>query len=182
MKIPRRIVALLLTVTVASSLARAQDGTPAPGKEVWNRAIYRLVKADGSSFAVKCLQPMRVARVESPDVIWFEVEGKGEARISDSDVERIRASRQAKKLPAGWSWVFESDPRTLHPDWDETFWKAMEDRTITHDMTPEMVRIIFGEPDKINVNKRPDDVQEHWVYSTGSMWFNDGKVFSWQAP
>lgn len=178
---PLPIPHLLLCLAASSVPGLAQDASLA-GKAVWNRAIYRLVKQDGSSFRVNCLQPLRVVRVAGPDEIWFDVEGKGEARISDSDVARIQASRQAGKLPEGWSWVFEVDPHTLHPDWDETFWKAMADRTIAHGMTPEMVRIIFGEPDKINVNKRPENVQDHWIYPTGSIWFVDGKVFSWQAP
>jgi hypothetical protein len=97
-------------------------------------------------------------------------------------VARIAAWRAAGKLPADWSWVYPEDPKAAHPDWDETFWKAIEDRVITHGMTPEMVRMAFGEPDKINVNKRPENVQEHWQYDTGAIWFVEGKVFSWQAP
>lgn len=159
--------------------------TISAGKTVWNRDIYRLVKADGSSFAIKALATLKVARVETAGngepLLWFDVEGKGEARISDADLARIHGKRGASKLPEGWSWVYDVDPHSQHPDWEDTFWKAITDRTIIYDMTPAMVRMSFGEPDRINVIKRPENISEMWIYSTGNIWFVEGKVFTWQS-
>lgn len=183
----RAPLCLIAAATIAATplLSAASSLQALQGRTVWNRSIYRLVKADGSSFRIKALTPLRLVRVEArPDleVPWFDVEGRGEARPADSDISRIKAWRAAGKLPADWSWVYGVDPRSEHKDWDETFWKAIADRTIVNAMTPDMVRMAFGEPDRINVNKRPENVQEHWIYPTGSIWFVEGKVFTWQAP
>lgn len=180
----RRLALPLLTLAVLAAPASA-GLAELTGRQVWNRSIYRLVKADGSSFRIKALAPLTVLRVEQAgggEVPWFSVEGKGEARPSPTDVDRIRSWAKAGKLPGPSPWVFDADPRKAHPDWDDPFWKAIEDRTIVHDMTAEMVRMAFGEPDRINVNKRPENVQEHWIYDTGSIWLVEGKVFTWQAP
>lgn len=156
-----------------------------PGKTVWNRDIYRLVRADGTSFGIKALAALKVVKIETAPngepQVWFDVEGKGQARVSDTDLARIHDKRASGKLPDGWSWVYDVDPHTLHPEWDEKFWNAIVARTLIHDMTPDMVRMAFGEPDRINVIKRPDSASEMWLYSTGNIWFVDGKLFTWQA-
>ena len=159
---------------------RAADLKDLVGTTVYNRSIYRLERTDGTTFGIPNLAPLQVERV-SGDEVWLSVDGE-EGRISSGDRERIAERRAQGLLPEDWSWVWETDPRTTHPDWDESFWEAIQNRVVAHEMTEAMVRMAYGEPDKININPRPENVQEHWVYSTGSIWFVEGKVFSWQAP
>lgn len=177
------VLTFMLLSTAAPGGAEGYDSLV--GRTVYNRSIYRLVPAQGRSFPIDALTPLKLARVENQagsDVLWFEVEGTGLARISDGDLERIARDRKDGHLPADWSWVYTDDPHATHPDWDLRFWEAIAKRTIVYEMTPDMVRMAFGEPERINTNPRPENVQVQWIYSTGSIWFVEGKVFTWQAP
>jgi hypothetical protein len=69
----------LLSLALVPGAARADLATLV-GKPVWNRSVYRLEAADGSSFRIKALAPMTLVRVESSgdgEIPWFAVEGKG---------------------------------------------------------------------------------------------------------
>jgi hypothetical protein len=67
-----------------------------------------------------------------------------------------------------------------HPELPITYKKAITAGKIMIGMTKEQVIASWGNPNKINKSVGSWGVHEQWVYSSQYLYFENGKLTSWQ--
>lgn len=67
----------------------------------------------------------------------------------------------------------------LKKKYGNNLWQAMMDEKIQIGMPPEMVRIAWGDPDRINESMSASGYQKQWVYGHKYVYFKNGKCTGW---
>jgi hypothetical protein len=91
---------------------------------------------------------------------------------------RLRLQQEAEEKKAQWIQAIQEHI----PDWGDEICQKLLNKTISLDMTQEMVRLSLGNPDTVDSQEITKTTQkERWLYGQprkGAMyiWFTNGKV------
>lgn len=84
-----------------------------------------------------------------------------------------------RPFPIAWH---TKDPKAMYPKWSAEIWKTIEATKIKIGMTPEMAEMSWGKPQKINQDSGSWGIHEQWIYDDQYLYFENGKLTSFQSP
>lgn len=183
----------LMSVAFASEFENAQKCI---GRAVWHRAVhgYKFVSNFDPSTGrehgaeVTNLEQFLVVGVElgpheQKPLRFLMQRDNGETLIWLGSYSRINDSQERLLDPFTENWHL-SDPIALYPDWPEDVWDLILNFEVSIGMTPEMVRLAWGEPKTITRSITQAGRSEHWRYGDrgsadhlfANVLFQDGRV------
>lgn len=183
----------LMSVVFASELENAQEYI---GRTVWHRTTHGYKSVPNFDpltgrehrVAVKNLEPLQVVKVElgprAEKPLCFSLRrDNGETLLWLGSYSRINDSQERLLDPFTENWHL-SDPIAQYPDWPEDAWDLIRNFEVAIGMTPEMVRMAWGEPKTITRSITQAGRSEHWHYGNrgsydhlfANVLFQDGRV------
>jgi hypothetical protein len=68
-----------------------------------------------------------------------------------------------------------------HPDLPLAIKTAIQTQEPALGLTPDQMLLIWGQPDKVNQTVNASGIREQWVYSNSYIYFENGKLTTWQT-
>lgn len=159
------------------------------GKTFWYKLnYYELYDASTDKFKKFDLKKYSPVKVIDSVAGWYNdtpvalvLQAKsGETWTKSINVSGTNSSFVYKDICKFNDYFLTEDPR-LKYKWPEKVWSAIEKGSLLMGMTPEQVRMSWGEPKEINNTITGNAVREQWVYLGGSyLYFTNGKLKSVQ--
>jgi len=84
-----------------------------------------------------------------------------------------------RPFPIAWH---TKNPKLIYPKWAHGMWDAIKAAKIKIGMTPEMVEMSWGKPQKINQTAGSWGIHEQWIYEDQYLYFENGTLTSFQSP
>ncbi|ABW68311.1 hypothetical protein Dole_2507 [Desulfosudis oleivorans Hxd3] len=160
------------------------------GKTVWNKRHPTDASADRHGY-IRCqrtinkFEKLTITNVKwgygehSPLRFFFRTED-GVEGYWDGSFSRINDSSNHLLQPFEENWYFE-DPHAIYPDWPKKTWDAIEAGNIFIGMTDEQASLSWGKPNKINKTVGSWGVHEQWIYNNQYLYFENGRLESFQS-
>lgn len=121
-----------------------------------------------------------VGSTESPARLIIKTEDGTEGFVQVA-VSGTNVSELLRRFGHFDHYFMETNPRLVYK-WPDEIWSAIEDHKVAIDMTPQQVRMSWGEPATINKTVSASGHSEQWVYNSGSyVYFDNGAVTAIQV-
>lgn len=123
---------------------------------------------------------VRVGHLDEVEVIGIDTKSYGHGFDGASPFWfRIKTADGKEGLvPYDKRFFFIEDP--IKQSWNPAIIEAIRSRNIKLGMTPEQVRLSWGNPERINRTVAANTVLEQWIYGRQYLYIENGKVRSFQ--
>jgi len=160
------------------------------GKTVWNKAHPTDSSTDRYGY-IRCERKIgKFEDVEIIDIQWspddyspiryvFKTKD-GLQGYWDGTFSRINEGDSDMAQLFSENWYFE-DPHIIYSDWSQKIWDAIENEKIFIGMTDEQAFLSWGKPRKNNRSVGVWGSHEQWVYDSQYLYFENGKLTSFQS-
>lgn len=144
------------------------------GKTYWIHTSFGKYKEDGKPANLQNLSPAKITKITHSSIgiprVYFVSNGKNYyVEIFD---------KVSSKFSFNWHFIQQNPFKTFK--FSKSIWDKIKQEKISIGMTKEAVWLSWNYSDRVNKSVGSWGVHEQWVYGSQYLYFENGKLTSWQ--